>query len=78
MDRPTSASPKDIGGHMWHCYHTGILRTEWRTDGGLWAAGRRGQTSTYWARIGDRYLSTRFRTIEAAMRAAIKAEQANV
>lgn len=73
IDKPTGAPPREVGGHIWRCYHTGIMRTEWRTDGGLWAVGRRGETGSYWARIGIEYLPTRFRSLDSAMRAAIKA-----
>ena len=71
--KPTSAQPRDVGGHIWRCYKAGILTYEWRTDGGLWAVGRNANRETYWARVGDRYLQRRFRSMEAAMKAAIKA-----
>lgn len=66
----TSAAPEYAGKVEFHCYRTGISRYEWRDASGVFAAGRRPGTSTYWARIGDAYLTTRYRTLRAALHGA--------
>lgn len=78
-NRPTGAPPREVGGHIWRCYKTGIMRAEWRTDGGRWAAGPHPGMGSFWARVDGLHIAgsvvgraKRFKTLEAAMLAAVK------
>ena len=69
----TKALPITVEGVTFHCYHTGILRHEWRSEDGLFAAGKR--SKLYYARTGEVYDTRKFRTLERAMRAAVCGER---
>lgn len=74
----TGALPKTVEGVKFHCYRLGPFQHEWRSEDGRCAAGYRGSTlSTFWASIDGKRLMTRFRSIQNAMRAAVKAVAVN-
>jgi hypothetical protein len=77
-DKRTGAAPKVVDGVTFHCYRTGILTTEWRSEDGRLGASLYSQYhATYVARVGEKYLEwffgKRFRSLENALRAAVKA-----
>lgn len=69
--KPTSAKPITFGNITFRCYRTGISRYQWRSDCGIFAAGRNAGRSTFYAKIGDTYPGTSYRSLEGAMKAAI-------
>lgn len=71
--RRTSARPMVVSDITFYCYHIGILRYEWRSHGGRFVAGRRSNTTTYYARVGDETIPKKFRSLKNAMKAAIAA-----
>jgi hypothetical protein len=72
-EKPTSAKPKIIDGVTFRCFSVGVLRYEWRSDDGRLAAYASYNLATYRATVdglgvGDK----KFRTLENAMKAAVK------
>lgn len=68
----TGAKPKVVEGVTFHCHRNGTLRYEWRSEDGRVRCGdRSGTLSTYYAIVDGAMWSTRFRSLENAMRAAI-------
>jgi hypothetical protein len=71
MDKPTGAPPIVIDGVIFRCFHTGILRTEWRADGPMKIKVRQNDNRETYSAWVDTF-GNRFRSIEAAMRGAMK------
>lgn len=76
MTRPwnvkrTSAGPKRFNGITFHCYHVGILKYQWRSEDDARGGGRRShRSSSYYAFRNGEYLTTRFRSLDNALKAA--------
>lgn len=68
----TSALPKTVDGITFHCYNVGALRTIWRSEDRELAAGIWRSGSTYYAIVGLQRFDKRFRSLENAMRFAVK------
>lgn len=71
QEKRTSAPPKVINGVTFCCWRLGICNYVWRSEDGRLAANRRGERSTFWASVDGQRLPTRFRSLDAAMRAAV-------
>lgn len=69
----TSAPPKIIDGVTFLCWRLGICNYVWRSEDGRIAADSNGERSTYWASVDGQGLGKRFRSLETAMRAGVKA-----
>lgn len=76
-DRRTSAQPITVNGVIFRCYDLGMLQYEWRSEGGRFTAARRPMRETFHASVDGIGLPTRFRSLESAMRSAIKAAKAS-
>jgi hypothetical protein len=73
MDKPTGARPIVIDGVTFRCFHTGVLRYEWRADGPTKIKVRQNHNhKTYSAWVDTFCVGSRFRSVEAAMRGAMK------
>lgn len=68
----TAARPCVVDGVTFHCYRTGILRYQWRSEDGRCAVGRNYERSTHYAAVDGTSLKPNFRSIETAMHAAVK------
>lgn len=81
INKPTSAKPRTVEGVVFRCYRTGMLKTAWRSDDGRLEAGDNYHSTTYYAAVDGAGIGAtptslrckRFRSLENAMRAAVKA-----
>jgi len=71
-ERRTSAPPKTIDGVTFHCYHLGIMRTEWRSEDGRLKSGAT-PSFNHWASVDGQVIGNRYRSTDAALCAAVKA-----
>lgn len=71
-----SVKPITVEGVTFHCYRTGILRSEWRSEDGVLTANRNTNRSTYHAGVNGDSVGRLFRSLKAAMGAAVKASKA--
>lgn len=70
-DKRTGARPQTISGVTFNCWHTGILRYEWRSDDNRLAAGSNYNKATYYGEVDGQRLGKKFRTLTNAMAAAV-------
>lgn len=71
--KPTGAAPRTVDGVTFRCFSVGVMLTEWRSEDGRLAAGSSHNHTHNWARVDGTLLPTKFRSLENAMRAAVKA-----
>lgn len=74
----TGAKPITIDGVTFHCYHTGILRYEWRSEDSRLRVQRNYNSDTHCASVDGTSIeganplrARRFRTFKGAMAAAV-------
>lgn len=75
-ERPTGAKPKVIDGITFRCYRVGILRYAWISECRRFRVTRNAERETYGAACDGKGLGKRFRKMENAFKAAIKAGKA--
>lgn len=76
----TSAHPRTIDGATFYCYHTGILKSAWRTTDGRCVVEANSRHTAYYASVdgsfiyskGQRCLIKQFRKQTSAMKEAVK------
>lgn len=75
VESVTSAKPITVEGVTFRCWHTGILRYEWRSDDGLIIVARNYRRSTWNAVVNGVEIGRRFLGLQSAILAAIKASK---
>lgn len=73
----TSARTVIIDGVTWRCWHTGVMRNEWRPDGYPVGAASVSVGDLYRVRVGDD-IGSRFANFYRAIEVATKKLKANV
>lgn len=72
--KPTSARPKIIDGVAFRCYQSGVAAYYWQSDDArIVARGNHFRSVTYSAFVDKKIIGQRYRSIENAMRAGVKA-----
>ena len=80
--RPTSAPPRTVSGHVWRCFSTGVMQTEWRTEDGRCTVTRTPRLSGFNARTDGQLVvganpakAKLFQTLANAMIGAVAARK---